>query len=53
MLSGAVPPLQGRKKKRFIDKKKAQTFHLVARSQADPLYQEPGEAQHVLKPVEV
>jgi protein LTV1 len=40
----------GRKKKPFIDKKKGTTYHLVPRSQADPLLDDPQEPQHVLKP---
>ncbi len=45
-----IDPPQGRKKKRFIDKKNAHTFHLVSRSQSDPLYGQPEESQYVLKP---
>ena len=44
---------QGRKKKPFIDKKRAQTFSLVPRSQKDPLHDDPEEAQYVLKQVQV
>ena len=44
---------QGRKKKPFIDKKKAQTFRLVPRSQQDPLFGEEEESQYVLKPTQV
>ena len=44
---------QGRKKKPFIDKKKGTTYHLVPRSQADPLLDDPREPQHVLKPEKV
>ena len=46
-------PLQGRKKKPFIDKKNAQRFQLVARSQRDPLCGDAEETQYVLKPTEV
>ena len=45
--------IQGRKKKPFIDKNKATKFHLVPRSQADPLLGDPLEPQHVLKPEQV
>jgi len=44
---------QGRKKKPFIDKKKAQRFQLVPRSQRDPLCGDAEERQYVLKPTEV
>ena len=44
---------QGRKKKPFIDKKKGTTYHLVPRSRADPLLDDPHEPQHVLKPEQV
>lgn len=44
---------QGRKKKPFIDKKHAQTFSLVPRSQKDPLHDDPEEAQYVLKQLQV
>ena len=53
ILPACLPPLQGRKKKPFIDKKKAQKFHLVPRSQHDPLLGDSEEPQHVLKPQEV
>ncbi|XP_028653136.1 protein LTV1 homolog [Erpetoichthys calabaricus] len=39
-----------RKKKRFIDKKNAVTFHLVHRSQRDPLAADETAPQHVLLP---
>ncbi|XP_057700544.1 protein LTV1 homolog isoform X1 [Corythoichthys intestinalis] len=39
-----------RKKKSFIDKKKAVTFHLVHRSQKDPLAADEKAPQHVLLP---
>lgn len=39
-----------RKKKAFIDKKKAVTFHLVHRSQKDPLAADETAPQHVLLP---
>ncbi|KAL4640847.1 hypothetical protein GN956_G11231 [Arapaima gigas] len=39
-----------RKKKAFIDKKKAVTFHLVHRSQRDPLAADETAPQHVLLP---
>lgn len=42
-----MPP----KKKPFIDKKKAVTFHLVHRSQRDPLAADETAPQHVLLPV--
>ena len=45
--------VQGRKKKPFIDKKKAQRFQLVPRSQHDPLCGDTEETQYVLKPAEV
>ncbi len=45
--------IQGRKKKRFIDKRNAQTFRLVSRSQSDPLYGQLEESQNVLKPNQV
>ena len=44
---------QGRKKKPFIDKKKAQTYRLVPRSQQDPLAENVDEAQYVLKALQV
>lgn len=37
-------------KKKFIDKKKAVTFHLVHRSQHDPLFVDESAPQHVLVP---
>lgn len=37
-------------KKKFIDKKNAITFHLVHRSQKDPLLVDENAPQHVLKP---
>ena len=40
----------GRKKK-FIDKKNAVTFHLVHRSQRDPLQADDDAPQHVLMPM--
>ena len=40
----------GRKKK-FIDKKNAVTFHLVHRSQRDPLQADDEAPQHVLMPL--
>ena len=44
-------PLQpGRKKKAFIDKKNAVTFHLVHRSQKDPLQADEDAPQRVLLP---
>lgn len=39
-----------RKKKAFIEKKKAVTFHLVHRSQRDPLAADEKAPQHVLLP---
>lgn len=39
------------KKKKFIDKKNAVTFHLVHRSQKDPLQADEDAPQHVLLPV--
>eukprot|EP00118_Oscarella_pearsei_P009004 m.49295 g.49295 ORF g.49295 m.49295 type:complete len:78 (+) comp33972_c0_seq13:37-270(+) len=42
----------GRKKKPFIDKKSAQTFRLVHRSQKDPLQADEESAQHVFIPVD-
>ncbi|KAL3868962.1 hypothetical protein ACJMK2_041707 [Sinanodonta woodiana] len=39
------------KKKKFIDKKNAVTFHLVHRSQKDPLQANDEASQHVLLPV--
>lgn len=39
-----------RKKKSFIEKKKAVTFHLVHRSQKDPLAADEKAPQHVLLP---
>lgn len=39
-----------RKKKAFIEKKKAVTFHLVHRSQRDPLAADENAPQHVLLP---
>ncbi|CAL9701101.1 unnamed protein product [Knipowitschia caucasica] len=39
-----------RKKKSFIEKKKAVTFHLVHRSQRDPLAADETAPQHVLLP---
>lgn len=41
---------QPRKKKSFIEKKKAVTFHLVHRSQRDPLAADEKAPQHVLLP---
>ncbi|KAI5696634.1 hypothetical protein M8J76_009604 [Diaphorina citri] len=41
----------GKNKKRFIDKKNAITFHLVHRSQKDPLLVDETAPQHVLKPM--
>ena len=38
------------KSKKFIDKKKAVTFHLVHRSQQDPLIADENAPQHVLVP---
>lgn len=43
--------LQGRKKRPFIDKKKAITFRLVNRSQQDPLIADETAPQHVLVPI--
>lgn len=40
------------KKKKFIDKKSAVTFHLVHRSQRDPLQADEESSKHVLLPVE-
>ncbi|CAH1775437.1 unnamed protein product [Owenia fusiformis] len=40
------------RKKRFIDKKNAVTFHLVHRSQRDPLQADEDASKHVLLPVE-
>lgn len=39
-----------RKKKQFIDKKNAITFHLVHRSQKDPLQASEEASKHVLVP---
>lgn len=39
---------QPRKKKPFIDKKNSVTFHLVHRSQKDPLAADDSAPQHVL-----
>lgn len=39
-----------RKKKPFINKKEAQTYRLVPRSQQDPLAGDVDESQYVLKP---
>jgi protein LTV1 len=38
------------KKKKFIDRKNAVTFHLVHRSQQDPLIADEKAPQHVLLP---
>ncbi|KAK3612684.1 hypothetical protein CHS0354_042210 [Potamilus streckersoni] len=43
--------MPGKKKKKFIDKKNAVTFHLVHRSQRDPLQASDEASQHVLLPV--
>lgn len=40
--------LQPKTKRRFIDKKNAVTFHLVHRSQHDPLITDETAPQHVL-----
>lgn len=40
--------LQPKHKKKFIDKKNAVTFHLVHRSQKDPLITDESAPQHVL-----
>lgn len=40
--------MQPRKKKPFIDKKNSVTFHLVHRSQKDPLAADETAPQHVL-----
>lgn len=40
--------LQPKHKKKFIDKKNAVTFHLVHRSQHDPLVTDETAPQHVL-----
>ena len=40
-----------KKKKSFIEKKAAVTFHLVHRSQRDPLAADEKAPQHVLLPV--
>lgn len=45
--------LQGKKKKQFIDKKSAHSFHLVHRSQKDPLQADDESSKHVLLPVDV
>ena len=42
----------GKKKRQFIDKKKAQNFSLVHRSQRDPLKADEDSAQHVLVPID-
>ena len=43
---------QGRRRKKpFIDKKNAVTFHLVHRSQKDPLQADEESSKHVLLPV--
>lgn len=39
----------GRKKKQFIDKKRANTFQLVYRSQRDPLFATEERSDYVLK----
>ena len=44
--------LQPAKKKKFIDKKNAVTFHLVHRSQRDPLQAKEESSKHVLIPAE-
>lgn len=44
--------MQPGKKKKFIDKKSAVTFHLVHRSQRDPLQANEESSKHVLLPVE-
>lgn len=44
--------IQPGKKKKFIDKKSAVTFHLVHRSQRDPLQADEESSKHVLLPVE-
>ena len=43
----------GRKKKPFINKKQAQSFRLVHRSQRDPLQADEGSSQYILHPVKV
>ena len=43
----------GRRKKHFIDKKNAVTFHLVHRSQRDPLQADEDAPQRVLLPAVV
>ena len=40
----------GKKRKQFIDKKNAVTFHLVHRSQRDPLQADEDAPQRVLLP---
>ena len=40
-----------KKKKKFIDKKKAAHFYVVHRSQQDPLYNDPESSNLVLQPV--
>lgn len=42
--------LQPKKSKKFIDKKNAVTFHLVHRSQKDPLIADENASQRVLLP---
>lgn len=41
----------GKRKHKFIDKKKAVTFRLVNRSQQDPLIVDANAPQHVLMPI--
>ena len=41
---------QGKKKKPFINKKNAVSFHLVHRSQRDPLQADDESSKHVLMP---
>lgn len=41
-------PFQPKTKRKFIDKKNAVTFHLVHRSQKDPLITDENAPQHVL-----
>lgn len=43
--------LQPKKTKKFIDRKNAVTFHLVHRSQQDPLAADESAPQRVLLPV--
>lgn len=50
--SDSVPLKPHRKKKPFIEKKKAVSFHLVHRSQRDPLAADETAPQRVLLPTQ-